>query len=132
MNMFRKSIVIAVASLGLGSVALAASDSGATPTDAGHHWSAFGSHGAKSAERMAKRQAALHDKLNLSSTQETAWKAFTDKLQATAPAKTDFLQFLDGTGEERDLFIVQAPGDIIVKVAASTPPLYNQRPVLKG
>ena len=35
----------------------------------------------------------------------------------TAPAKTDFLQFLDGTGEERDLFIVLAPGDIIVKVA---------------
>jgi Putative porin len=35
----------------------------------------------------------------------------------TAPAKTDFLQFLDGTGEERDLFIVLAPGDITVKVA---------------
>src|SRR5260370_17635847 len=35
----------------------------------------------------------------------------------TAPAKTDFLQFLDGTGEERDLFVVQAPGDITVKVA---------------
>jgi hypothetical protein len=34
----------------------------------------------------------------------------------TAPAKTDFLQFLDGTGEERDLFIVLAPGDITVKV----------------
>ena len=34
----------------------------------------------------------------------------------TAPAKSDFLQFLDGTGEERDLFIVQAPGDITVKI----------------
>jgi Putative porin len=34
----------------------------------------------------------------------------------TAPSKTDFLQFLDGTGEERDLFIVQAPGDITVKL----------------
>jgi len=34
----------------------------------------------------------------------------------TAPAKTDFLQFLDGTGEERDLFVVLAPGDITVKV----------------
>ncbi|MEY2602893.1 MAG: hypothetical protein QOH31_658 [Verrucomicrobiota bacterium] len=34
----------------------------------------------------------------------------------TAPAKSDFLQFLDGTGEERDLFVVQAPGDITVKV----------------
>jgi hypothetical protein len=35
----------------------------------------------------------------------------------TAPAKTDFLQFLDGTGEERDLFVILAPGDITVKVA---------------
>jgi len=35
----------------------------------------------------------------------------------TAPAKGDFLQFLDGTGEERDLFTVLAPGDITVKVA---------------
>jgi hypothetical protein len=34
----------------------------------------------------------------------------------TAPAKVDFLQFLDGTGEERDLFVVQAPGDITVKL----------------
>ena len=35
----------------------------------------------------------------------------------TAPAKsTSFLQFLDGAGEERDLFVVQAPGDITVKV----------------
>jgi hypothetical protein len=35
----------------------------------------------------------------------------------TAPAKsTSFLQFLDGTGEERDLFVVQAPGDITVKI----------------
>jgi hypothetical protein len=35
----------------------------------------------------------------------------------TAPAKGDFLQFLDGTGEERDLFCVLAPGDITMKVA---------------
>ena len=42
----------------------------------------------------------------------------------TAPAKTDFLQFLDGTGEERDLFIVQAPGDITVKVAKIPVKLY--------
>jgi hypothetical protein len=34
------------------------------------------------------------------------------------PAKTDFLQFTNGVGEERDLFIVLAPGDFTVKVAA--------------
>jgi hypothetical protein len=42
----------------------------------------------------------------------------------TAPAKTDFLQFLDGTGEERDLFVVMAPGDISVKVANIPVKLY--------
>jgi Putative porin len=34
------------------------------------------------------------------------------------PAKTDFLQFTNGIGEERDLFIVLAPGDITVKVGS--------------
>jgi hypothetical protein len=42
----------------------------------------------------------------------------------TAPAKTDFLQFLDGTGEERDLFVVLAPGDITLKVANIPVKLY--------
>ena len=36
---------------------------------------------------MAKRQAALHDKLGLSPTQEPAWKTFTDKLQATVAGR---------------------------------------------
>lgn len=85
MNAFRKTIVIAVASLGLGSAALAASEHGAGSTGERCHSGAFGSHGAKSAEDMAKRQAALHDKLSLSPAQETAWKTFTDKVQAIAP-----------------------------------------------
>ena len=82
MNTVRKSIVIAIASLGLGGAAIAASDPGAAPAAGGCHWGAFGSHGGNSAERMAKRQAALHDKLGLSTMQEAAWKTFTDKLQA--------------------------------------------------
>ena len=101
MNTFRKSIVIAVASLGLGTAALAASDTGAASTDGGCHWSAFGSHGAKSAERMAKRQAALHDKLSLSPTQEAAWKTFTDKLQATAPVRPEAAPVATMTAPER-------------------------------
>src|SRR5881227_977188 len=101
MNTFRKNIVIAIASLGLGTTALAASDSGATSTGGGCHWSAFGSHGAKSAERMAKRQAELHDKLNLSPTQEAAWKTFTDKLQATAPARPEGASTVTMTAPER-------------------------------
>jgi periplasmic protein CpxP/Spy len=86
MNTLHKSIVIAVASLGLGTAALAASNPDVASTGGSCHWGAFGSHGAKSAEHMAKRQAALHDSLNLSAPQEAAWNSFTAKLQATAPA----------------------------------------------
>jgi Spy/CpxP family protein refolding chaperone len=101
MNSFQKSLVIAVASLGAGSAALAASDSRPASTDGGSHWGAFGSHGANFAERIAKRQAALHDKLNLSPAQEPAWKAFTDKLQATAPARPEGASTVTMTAPER-------------------------------
>src|SRR5437016_9631516 len=101
MNSFRKNIVIAIASLGLGTTALAASDSGATSTGGGCHWGVFGSHGAKPAERMAKRQAELHDKLNLSPTQEAAWKTFTDKLQATLPVTSEATPVATMTAPER-------------------------------
>jgi protein CpxP len=86
MNGFQKSIAIAVATLGLGTAAFAATDPGAASIGGWFHRS--GSHGAESAD-MAKRQAALHDKLSLSPTQEAAWKTFTDKLQATIAAKTE-------------------------------------------
>lgn len=101
MNAFRKSIVIAVATLGLGAAAFAASDPTTTSTGGGCHWGAFGSHGAESAERMAKRQAALHDKLGLSPVQEAAWKAFTDKLQGTVPAKSEAAPIATMTAPER-------------------------------
>src|ERR1700693_1038339 len=101
MNTVRESIVIAVATLGLGTAVLAASDAGAESTGGGCHWGAFGSHGAKSAERMAKRQAALHDKLSLSPTQEAAWKTFTDRLRATAPVRSDAAPVATMTAPER-------------------------------
>jgi len=101
MNSFQKSVVIAVASVGVGSTALAASDPGQSSTDRGSHWGAFGSHGANFAERIAKRQAALHDKLNLSPAQEPAWKAFTDKLRSTAPARPEGASTVTMTAPER-------------------------------
>ncbi len=101
MNTLRKSIVIAVASLVLGSAALAASGTSAASTGERCHWSASGSHGAKSAERMAKRQAALHDKLSLLPTQEAAWKTFTDKLQATVPVRPEAARVATMTAPER-------------------------------
>ena len=101
MNSFQKSLVIAAAALGVGTAALAASDSDKASTGGGSHWGAFGSHGEKSAERMAKRQAALHDKLGLSPAQEAAWKTFTDKLQATAPARPEGASTVTMTAPER-------------------------------
>ena len=82
MNGVQRSIAIAVASLGLATAAFAAPDLAGASTGEGSHWTSFGWHGAKSTERMAKREAALHDKLGLSPAQEAAWKTFTDKLQA--------------------------------------------------
>jgi len=101
MNAFHKTIVIAVASLGLGGAALAASDPVATRTGEGCHMGAFGSHGANAGERMAKRQAALHDKLSLSTAQETAWKTFSEKLRATTPVKPEGALVAAVTAPER-------------------------------
>jgi periplasmic protein CpxP/Spy len=101
MNTVRKSIVIAIASLGLGGAAIAASNPAAGPTAGGCHWGAFGAHDAHSAERAAKRQAALHDKLGLSAAQEAAWKTFTDKVQATAPTAPAAVPAAAATAPER-------------------------------
>ena len=101
MNAVRKSIVIAIASLGLGGAAIAAPNSGSASTAGGCHWSAFGSHGAKSGERLAKRQAALHDKLGLSTMQEAAWKTYTEKLQAVAPTVPSTAPIATTTAPER-------------------------------
>jgi periplasmic protein CpxP/Spy len=99
MNTLSKSIVIAVASLGLGSAALAVADTGAASSGGDSHWA--GTHGAKSAERMAKRLSALHDKLGLSSAQESAWKTFTDRLQTAAPTKAEGAPVANLTAPER-------------------------------
>jgi len=86
MNTLRKGLVIAIATLGLGTMAAAAPSLVAqAPVTS----SASGQHGEKFAERMAKRQAALHDKLALTPAQEGAWQLFTARMQATAPMRSD-------------------------------------------
>jgi protein CpxP len=89
MNTLRKGLVIAIATLSLGTIAAAASDQVAQAPGTSWHSGASGQHGEKFAERMAKRQAALHDKLALTPGQEAAWQAFTAKMQATVPARSD-------------------------------------------
>jgi periplasmic protein CpxP/Spy len=88
MNTLRKGLVIAIATLGLGTVAVAAPDQAAQAPGTSWHSGASGQHGQKFAERMAKRQAALHDKLALTPAQEGAWQAFTARMQATVPARS--------------------------------------------
>ena len=83
MNAVRKSIAIAVASVVLATGGVAATSSAFAAPEGGFHSAAFGSHDGKFAERIAKRQAALHDKLALTPAQEASWKTFTERMQAS-------------------------------------------------
>ncbi len=76
MSKFRRNIfLIGLAAIGLGTApVLALANSGCGPMGAGP---------GKFAERIEKRQAALHDKLKLTPVQETAWKKFHEKMKPT-------------------------------------------------
>ena len=89
MNTLHMGLVIAIATLGLGTIAAAAPDQVAQAPSTSLQSGATGQHGEKFAERMAKRQAALHDKLALTTGQEAAWQVFTAKMQATIPTRSD-------------------------------------------
>jgi hypothetical protein len=89
MNTLRKGLVIAIATLGLGTIAVAAPDQAAQAPGTSWHSGAPGEQGQKFAERMAKRQAALHDKLALTPAQEAAWQVFTAKMQSTMATRSD-------------------------------------------
>jgi periplasmic protein CpxP/Spy len=98
MNTLRKGLVIAIATIGLGTIAAAApSQVAQAPATS----SASGQHGEKFAERMAKRQAKLHDKLALTPAQEGAWQAFTARIQATVPTRSDARSAKTLTAPER-------------------------------
>lgn len=73
---FRTLIIIAIAGLVTGP-ALASSDCAPRRHDAG-----------KFAEHMEKHRARLHDKLKLSTEQEAAWKAYTDKTKLPSADRT--------------------------------------------
>lgn len=78
MTKFRRNIfLIGLAAIGLGTApVLALADTGCGPMGAGP---------GKFAERIEKRQTELHDKLNLTPAQETAWKSFHEKMKPTEP-----------------------------------------------
>ncbi|HXA21268.1 MAG TPA: Spy/CpxP family protein refolding chaperone [Acetobacteraceae bacterium] len=101
MNTLHKSLIIAITTLGLGTVAVAAPDQVAPAPATSWHSDASGQHGEKFAERMAKRQAKLHDKLALTPAQEAAWQVFTAKMQATVLARSDARPAAPLTAPER-------------------------------
>jgi hypothetical protein len=77
MNTLRKNVLIAMTVLGMGTAAVAVQAQDTAPK-ARHEWSAASpqERAAKMAEHFAKRQAKLHDALQLSGGQESAWAAY--------------------------------------------------------
>jgi protein CpxP len=95
MNKFRKNLLIGVTVLGLGSGAFIANAQTSAGQQGNPERAASGGHkahdGMKSPERMkekiAKRQAELHGKLQLNASQEAAWKEFAAAMTPTGFGK---------------------------------------------
>lgn len=89
MTLFRKTLyLVGLAAIGFSTApGLALADTGCGPMGAGP---------GKYAERIEKRQAALHDKLKLTAAQEPAWNAFiaasAPKLPAARPDRAALAQ----------------------------------------
>lgn len=87
MTTLRKNLIIAMSVLGMGAASLTvhAQEAAASAPAASTKMQHDGQHrGGNPAERMAKYQARLHDKLKLTAAQEPAWATFT---AANAPKK---------------------------------------------
>jgi protein CpxP len=77
MNTFRKSVLIGLTVLGMGSASLAArADDTTAPAGRHGHGANKEQMQARMAEMWAKRQAKLHDLLKLTAAQEPAWTAY--------------------------------------------------------
>jgi len=90
MTTLRKNLIIAMSVLGMGAASLtvhaqeAAASAPAASSKMQHDGHRGQHRGGNPAERMAKYQARLHDKLKLTAAQEPAWTTFT---AANAPKK---------------------------------------------
>ena len=82
MNTLRKSFVIALTALGMGTATLTVQADEMPHDRAAMHEA----DGAKHSERMAKHMAELHDKLKLSAAQEPAWATFVAAATSHGPA----------------------------------------------
>ena len=99
MNTLRKSILIGMTVLGMGTVTMAAqADEARDGAMAGHEQMA-----GKWQERIAQHVAKLHDKLKLTPAQEPAWKTFTASMMPAGamPARMDHAAIARMTAPER-------------------------------
>jgi protein CpxP len=95
MNKFRKSLLIGATVLSLGSSAFIVNAQTTAAEQSGPDRAASGGHkwhgGAKSPEhmkeKMAKRQAELHDKLKLNASQEAEWNRYIAAITPTNMGK---------------------------------------------
>ena len=87
MNTFRKSVLIGLTVLGMGSASLAAhADDSSTAPAGGHGHMSREQMQAKMADMWAKHQAKLHDLLKLTAAQEPAWTAYQAAIKPAMPA----------------------------------------------
>ena len=89
MNTLRKQLLIALTVLGMGSAAFAVQAQTAAPEGRHGHAANQQERMAKFGEHFAKRQAKIHDALQLSAGQEAAWAAYQ---AAIKPAAMDMMQ----------------------------------------
>ena len=99
MNTLRKSFIIGMTIIGMGSAIIPAhaEDTAAKPR---HAYSDTKFDPVKFAERRAARQQKLHDALKLDAAQETAWNRYMAAVQPKAPA---------GRAERVDFKALNAP-----------------------
>ena len=84
MNTLHRTLILGVASVGLGVAAMPSFAEPSTSVPTTHHAGRLGTHADRFAERMAKREVRLHDRLKLTAAQEPAWTAFVDEMKSTA------------------------------------------------
>jgi protein CpxP len=105
MKQFRNRLLIGITAFGLGTGAFAAAGDmhhhgGKGPDQTSGH--AHEGRAAKMQERAAKRQAELHQKLQLTAAQEAAWTTFVERMKpAQRPARPDRAAWAAASAPER-------------------------------
>ncbi|AXA93735.1 Spy/CpxP family protein refolding chaperone [Massilia sp. YMA4] len=83
MNTLRKSLIIGMTVIGMGSAVASHAQEATTPKHREYAATKFDP--AKRAEHFAQRQQKLHDALKLTATQETAWNAYIAAIKPQTP-----------------------------------------------